>query len=520
MSFNPDNYDLKKLSEYPEIEFGNNLPDEAFFPAVSLDDQQALANYKISLAKLRDFIIQVGDYTNVIDYRPENYAQISGKQLIVPGGWRLEVPNGFLPTGEYKNTILNITESRTIEFGQVNPGLWSVFVTDSSNYLCLQSSLLVRRNRAQVTTPATGTIVYESDSNLWYRYTGSDWQQLTGMPLLNVDVSESSISVSLSASLMRNRLNLQYLLAQAGIEIPESRGPFERVITNVKKSGADLLYYIPAHTYVDLANYPQTLSLITAAHARAIQTEVKILTIGEHIYRFYRDDETGLDFADTLYDYSNHYDDNGTAPFIYYDGGTHIWTPKTSHGDLIYKADVPVADVPANANYTMSVSIYSDGWMEYTGLDTFASDSAVRTITFPFPFKDMEYKAFISFCYNLSGPTQYQFICPQTRTENGFLYAGIKSSSTGSAWRASGFAAADVINNIPNSDSHHEYYLLGNAATNIPADLGAQLATLLEYYNQVVQQQANFFSILASDNADALAKSIANPNKFVYTADS
>lgn len=515
MGFNPDNYNLKKLSEYPEILFGNNLPDEAFFPVVSTDENDAPANYKIKLAQLRDFIIQNGDYTNVIDYRPENYAVINGKQLTIPAGWRLEVPNGFLPTGEYQNAILNLTEARTIEFGQVAVGDWSVFVTADNNYLCLQTSLLVRTVKENVANPVEGNVVYETDNNLWYRYTGSNWQQITGMPLLNVRVTESGITVSLCASLMRNRLNLQYLLAQGGINIPESRGPFERIITNVKKSGADLLYYIPAHTEVDLANYPATLDLITSAYARAQALGAKSFTINDVEYQFYHDDDTGLDFALDLSTYGTHFTNFGTAPFIYYDGGTHIWTPKTSHGDVVYKAEYN--ETERNKFY---VTIFSDGWMEIDGNDTFASNDTTRNIVFPIPFADVNYIYNVSFAFGGNGTADYKFTSPRNRTKTGFSYIGYLDYSTGSSWFAKGWASADALKNIPNTDSHHEYYLLGNAATNIPADLGAQLATILNNYNQIVQQQANYFSIEATDDVDALAKSIANPNKFVYVADS
>lgn len=507
MGFNPDNYDLKKLSEYPLIAFGNDLPDAAFVPVVSTDEQDALANYKISLAQIRDFIIQNGDYTNVIDYRPENYAIISGKQLTIPAGWRLECPNGFLPTGEYQNVIVEITEDRTIEFSQQPVGEWVVFITESDNYLCLKSSLLVRKTRDKVINPIEGTICIETDTNLWYRWTGSNWQQLTGMPLLNVDVGADSISVSLCASLMRNRLNFEYLLAQAGFEIPESRGPFERIITNVKKSGAELLYYAPAHTEVDLTNYPDTLDLISSAYQRASALPVKSFTVSSVEYQFYHDDQTGLDFALDLTTYANHYDRFGIAPFVYFDGAATIWTPKTSHGDLIYCW----GDNVPSANFWGR--IYADGWCEYHWLGVVADN---WTINFPFPFDD-------SITYFMQGEqissdaTGNLGLNSRTATSASGNHSG--ASTYNMSYSACGFIAKSALESIPNSDSHHEYYLLGNAATNIPADLAGQLATILNNYNQIVGAQANYFSIKADDDADALQKSIENPNKFVYTAD-
>ncbi len=429
MGFNPDNYNLKKLSEYPEILFGTNLPDGAFMPVVSLDENDALANYKISLTQLRDFIIQNGDYTNVIDYRPENYALISEKQLTIPAGWRLEVPNGFLPTGEYQNSIVNITEDRVIDFSQQQVGKYSVVCTADNNYVLLQSALLVRKNRSVVISPATGTIVYETDNNLWWRYTGSDWQQIPGMPLLNVEVSETGITVALCNSLLRNRLNLQYLLAQAGIEIPESRGPFERIITNVKKSGADLLYYIPAGTEVDLQNYPDTLDLIQGAYARAVAAGA---IIADNM-TFYYDAETGLYFA-PMASYMLYLNSRGYAPVIGYDGtGTVIKTPISEHGELVAE------------------------W----------------------------------------------------QTGNAPYFSHVK-----------GYADPAALTNIINAYSRFEYYLLGNSAKNIPVDLAGQLGTILNAYNQIVQNGADFFSIQATDENDAVAKSAQNPTKFVYVADS
>ncbi len=429
MGFNPDNYNLKKLSEYPEILFGTNLPDGAFMPVVSLDENDALANYKISLTQLRDFIIQNGDYTNVIDYRPENYALISEKQLTIPAGWRLEVPNGFLPTGEYQNSIVNITEDRVIDFSQQQVGKYSVVCTADNNYVLLQSALLVRKNRSVVISPATGTIVYETDNNLWWRYTGSDWQQIPGMPLLNVEVSETGITVALCNSLLRNRLNLQYLLAQAGIEIPESRGPFERIITNVKKSGADLLYYIPAGTEVDLQNYPDTLDLIQGAYARAVAAGA---IIADNM-TFYYDAETGLYFA-PMASYMLYLNSRGYAPVIGYDGtGTVIKTPISAHGEL----------------------------------------------------------------------------AAEWQTGNAPYFSHVK-----------GYADPAALTNIINAYSRFEYYLLGNSAKNIPVDLAGQLGTILNAYNQIVQNGADFFSIQATDENDAVAKSAQNPTKFVYVADS
>lgn len=516
MGFNPDNYNLKKLSEYPEILFGNDLPDEAFFPVVSTDENDALANYKIKLAQLRDFIIQNGDYTNVIDYRPENYAIVSNKQLTIPAGWRLEAPNGFLPTGEYQNEILSITEDRVLEFGQTLVGKYVVFVSSDNNYIVLQSGLLVRKNRAAVKQPIEGNIVYETDNNLWWRYTGSDWQQLTGMPLLNVAVSETGISVSLCASLMRNRLNLQYLLAQGGIEIPETRGPFERVITNVKKSGADLLYYIPANTEVDLANYPDTLDLITTAYARAVAAGAKTQTIASTNYIFYYDSQTGLYFA-PISSYSAYLNGRGVAPFIGYDGtGTIIRTPITGHGDLV------ATWYMGNESTKSYVRLFADGWVEQEGLSSIGEATTV-VITLPVNMRDTSY---IALCAgNVVSTAQ------DTETST----AAVKQTSTSQitfsthyinpnlqnlSWAVKGFANPADLNNIPAAYSRFEYYLLGNAIKNIPVDLEGQLATILNNYNQIVQNGADFFSIQAANDADAITKSNQNPHKFVYVADS
>lgn len=511
MGFNPDNYDLKKLSEYPLIAFGNDLPDAAFVPVVSTDEQDALANYKISLAQIRDFIIQNGDYTNVIDYRPENYAIISGKQLTIPAGWRLECPNGFLPTGEYQNAIVEITEDRTIEFSQQPVGKWVVFITESDNYLCLKSSLLVRKTRDKVINPIEGTICIETDTNLWYRWTGSNWQQLTGMPLLNVDVGADSISVSLCASLMRNRLNFEYLLAQAGFEIPESRGPFERIITNVKKSGAELLYYAPAHTEVDLTNYPDTLDLISSAYQRAIATEMLVQYTDpnkpDFAFSYYRDPATGLDFAVDLATYSKYYDLYGLAPFIYFDGTNTIWTPKTTHGDLI-------CDIKQGNRHTQ---VWADGYSVQT-MSGVEMALAVYTFYFIGEFIDTNYNVATAIQDILDTAAMGVKINSLTTTSIQARNTYQQGPRAGYI-RVAGFLTEASLNQFIGADSHHEYYLLGNAATNIPADLAGQLATILNNYNQIVGAQANYFSIKADDDADALQKSIENPNKFVYTAD-
>ncbi len=513
MGFNPDNYNLKKLSEYPEILFGTNLPDGAFMPVVSLDENDALANYKISLTQLRDFIIQNGDYTNVIDYRPENYALISEKQLTIPAGWRLEVPNGFLPTGEYQNSIVNITEDRVIDFSQQQVGKYSVVCTADNNYVLLQSALLVRKNRSVVISPATGTIVYETDNNLWWRYTGSDWQQIPGMPLLNVEVSETGITVALCNSLIRNRLNLQYLLAQAGIEIPESRGPFERIITNVKKSGADLLYYIPAGTEVDLQNYPDTLDLIQGAYARAVAAGAKTQTIIADNMTFYYDAETGLYFA-PMASYMLYLNSRGYAPVIGYDGtGTVIKTPISAHGELVAEWQT------GNAPYFSHVKVFADGWVEQQG-SVFLSQSAEANVKLLVAMRDVGFYVNA----NTQDQTDGAAVSRSTAIINAStisLRIGYSSNLTRRcAWTVKGYADPAALTNIINAYSRFEYYLLGNSAKNIPVDLAGQLGTILNAYNQIVQNGADFFSIQATDENDAVAKSAQNPTKFVYVADS
>lgn len=518
MSFNPDNYDLKKLSEYPEIEFGNDLPDAAFIPAVSIDENAALANYKIMLSKIRDFIIQTGDYTNVIDYRPTPYYSATGLQLTINGGWRLECPNGFLNTGEYQNENIEIAAARHIDLSNQGSGQWVLFLTADDTYIVRKSNLLVRKSRAAETAPETGTILYEVSTNTWWRYSGTDWNQLIGMPLINVEIVSGAMSVALTNSLMRNRLNLEYLLLQAGVEIPESRGPFERIISNVKKSGADLLYYIPAHTEVDLANYADTLNLIKTAHARGVALGVKSFTVNDVTYQFYHDDETGLDFALDLDTYANHYTNLGTAPFIYYDGNVTIWTPKVAHGQLIYENSY--SQTASNFNLAMHLKIFADGWMSYTGHVTVTANGVDVPITFPFPFMDERYKTGNCFEYSKKEAAQYEFITARNKTVNGFSIEGFLTNSKGTSVSAEGFINESSFASIPNADTYNEYYLIGNAVKNIPADLAGQLATILNNYNQIVQQGADFFSIQATDDADALAKSQANPTKFVYVADS
>lgn len=512
MSFNPDNYDLKKLSEYPEIEFGNDLPDAAFIPAVSIDENAALANYKIKLAKIRDFIIQTGDYTNVIDYRPTPYYSATGLQLTINGGWRLECPNGFLDTGEYQNENIEIAAARHIDLSNQGSGQWVLFLTADNTYIVRKSNLLVRKSRAAETAPETGTILYEVSTNTWWRYSGTDWNQLIGMPLINVEIVSGVMSVALTNSLMRNRLNLEYLLLQAGIEIPESRGPFERIISNVKKSGADLLYYIPAHTEVDLANYPETLSLLQSAYQRAVDAGI---ISGGHYGDFYRDAQTGLDFA-ALDVYAQAYSDFGLCPFIGYSGsGSVFWTPKTAHGALVAEQK-PTAE----NSYTWN-RIYADGWVEQGGYATINNDSQV-TITLPVEMNSDKYHILIT--ANSSGTIK-------TGGDGNFTATPLSSTqfkwmngddfvATNSFWEVKGMAADSELAKIPSYESYNEYYLIGNRLSAIPADLAGQLATILNNYNQIVQQGAGFFSIQAADSAAAEAASIQNPTKFVYVADS
>lgn len=512
MSFNPDNYDLKKLSEYPEIEFGNDLPDSAFVPVVSLDENDALANYKIPLAQIRDFIIQTGDYTNVIDYRPTPYYSASGLQLTINGGWRLECPNGFLQTGEYQNEDIEITDARQIDLSNQGAGQWVLFLTADNTYIVRKSNLLIRKSRASETAPETGTILYEVSTNTWWRYSGTAWNQLIGMPLINVEIASGAMSIALTNSLMRNRLNLEYLLLQAGIEIPESRGPFERIISNVKKSGADLLYYIPAHTEVDLANYPETLSLLQSAYQRAVAAGI----ISGGLYGdFYRDAQTGLDFA-ALAVYAQAYSDFGLCPFIGYSGsGSVFWTPKTAHGELIAEQK------PTGANNYSWYRIYADGWVEQGGTST--SDG--QTVTFPIQMANTEY--FISGMPCEVDPKAISSVAFSSKTTTSVILWGKRVNASAFAsgahpvyWEVSGMAADSELARIPNYESYNEYYLIGNRLSAIPADLAGQLATILNNYNQIVQQGAGFFSIQAADSAAAEAASIQNPTKFVYVADS
>ena len=511
MSFNPDNYDLKKLSEYPEIEFGNDLPDAAFIPAVSIDENAALANYKIKLAKIRDFIIQTGDYTNVIDYRPTPYYSATGLQLTINGGWRLECPNGFLQTGEYKNENIEIAAARQIDLSNQGSGQWVLFLTADNTYIVRKSNLLIRKSRASETAPETGTILYEVSTNTWWRYSGTDWNQLIGMPLINVEIASGAMSVALTSSLMRNRLNLEYLLLQAGIEIPESRGPFERIISNVKKSGADLLYYIPAHTEVDLANYPETLSLLQSAYQRAVAAGI---ISGGPYGDFYRDAQTGLDFA-ALAVYAQAYSDFGLCPFIGYSGSDSVfWTPKTAHGELIAEQKPTAAN-----NYSWN-RIYADGWVEQGGY------AAVRgqqntTITLPVEMAGTNYVVQITNDLN-NASNQYGSQCNGRSTTQIIIKCGSHSSGDQmhANWQVSGMAADSELEKIPSYESYNEYYLIGNRLSAIPADLAGQLATILNNYNQIVQQGAGFFSIQAADSAAAEAASIQNPTKFVYVADS
>lgn len=518
MSFNPDNYDLKKLSEYPEIEFGNDLPDSAFVPVVSLDENDALANYKIPLAQIRDFIIQTGDYTNVIDYRPTPYYSATGLQLTINGGWRLECPNGFLDTGEYQNEYIEVADARQIDLSNQGAGQWVLFLTADNTYIVRKSNLLIRKSRASETAPETGTILYEVSTNTWWRYSGTAWNQLIGMPLINVEIASGAMSVALTNSLMRNRLNLEYLLLQAGIEIPESRGPFERIISNVKKSGADLLYYIPAHTEVDLANYPETLSLLQAAYQRAVAAGI---ISGGPYGDFYRDSQTGLDFA-ALAVYAQSYSDFGLCPFIGYSGsGSVFWTPKTSHGDLVAEQKPTAAN-----NYSWNKT-YADGWVEQGGMfvATVSNGNSHNTFVFPITMKDSHYAVSVgggfipnvSFMrWNVVGRfTTNVSIAGDTGTPsiNGY-------TTTECSWQVSGMAADFELARIPSYESYNEYYLIGNRLSAIPADLAGQLATILNNYNQIVQQGAGFFSIQAADSAAAEAASIQNPTKFVYVADS
>lgn len=513
MSFNPDNYDLKKLSEYPEIEFGNDLPDAAFIPAVSIDENAALANYKIKLAKIRDFIIQTGDYTNVIDYRPTPYYSATGLQLTINGGWRLECPNGFLQTGEYKNENIEIAAARQIDLSNQGSGQWVLFLTADNTYIVRKSNLLIRKSRAAETAPETGTILYEVSTNTWWRYSGTDWNQLIGMPLINVEIVSGAMSVALTSSLMRNRLNLEYLLLQAGIEIPESRGPFERIISNVKKSGADLLYYIPAHTEVDLANYPETLTLLQSAYQRAVAAGI---ISGGHYGDFYRDAQTGLDFA-ALAVYAQAYSDFGLCPFIGYSGsGSVFWTPKTAHGELIAE------EKPTAANNYSWNRIYADSWVEQGGLFDAPNNSAgvEEPVTLPISMTNDKYTATIGVHNTTNDGGVYLFVATKTSTTITFKCNISSVALADQNWQVSGMAADSELAKIPSYESYNEYYLIGNRLSAIPADLAGQLATILNNYNQIVQQGAGFFSIQAADSAAAAAASIQNPTKFVYVADS
>lgn len=515
MSFNPDNYDLKKLSEYPEIEFGNDLPDSAFVPVVSLDENDALANYKIPLAQIRDFIIQTGDYTNVIDYRPTPYYSATGLQLTINGGWRLECPNGFLQTGEYQNEDIEIADARQIDLSNQGVGQWVLFLTADNTYIVRKSNLLIRKSRASETAPETGTILYEVSTNTWWRYSGTAWNQLIGMPLINVEIAAGAMSIALTNSLMRNRLNLEYLLLQAGIEIPESRGPFERIISNVKKSGADLLYYIPAHTEVNLANYPETLSLLQSAYQRAVAAGI---ISGGPYGDFYRDAQTGLDFA-ALAVYAQAYSDFGLCPFIGYSGsGSVFWTPKTAHGDLLAEQK------PTAANNYSWYRIYADGWVEQGGI--YNNGSSIQTtsvnVSLIIEMQNTSYTL-------VETPSRGDVINTSTsmmtgthsKTTTGFsiTWLGINASDNVqfANWQVSGMAK-NVLN-IPGFESYNEYYLIGNRLSAIPADLAGQLATILNNYNQIVQQGAGFFSIQAADSIAAEDASIQNPTKFVYVVD-
>jgi len=525
MSFNPDNYDLKKLSEYPAKNFNRSLSENAFFPAVDLDELGALANYKISLQELLEFIVHTGDYTNVIDYRPTPYYTATGLNLTIKAGWRMDCPNGFESTGEYKNSEIRIDSDRAIDMSQYGSGIWILFVTASDTFVLPKAQLITRPNRTVETSPLTGTICYETDTNTWWRYAGTAWNQIIGMPLIKAKIADSTMTVSLSNSLMRNRLNLEYLLIQAGINIPETRGPFERVMSNVKKSGADLLYYIPAHTQVDLANYPDTLDFLKTAYGRAAAAgPIETSTYGA----FYRDPETGLDFA-TPTVYSRAYSNTGICPFIgipadsgWADGATQIWTPKTSHGDLIMKKDPTDSDMKW-------ARVYADGWVEQGGYETaptsVSEDS--RPVTLTIEMADANYHVQRTQHGGTSNTTAFswQWISDKRNTSaantTSTLYISIANTSfcQGVFWEVRGKASDATLAKIPNAETFNEYYLIGNVVSNIPADLAGQLATILNAYNQIVQQGADFFSVQATDATDALAKSIANPTKFVYVAD-
>lgn len=516
MSFNPDNYDLKKLSEYPDKNFNRSLSAQAFFPAVDIDELGALANYKISLQELLEFIVHTGDYTNIIDYRPTPYYTATGLNLTIKAGWRLDCPNGFESTGEYQNEEILIDSDRAIDMSQYGSGIWILFVTASDTFVLPKAQLITRPTRTVETSPLTGTICYETDTNTWWRYAGTAWNQIIGMPLIKATITDGTMTVSLSNSLMRNRLNLEYLLIQAGINIPETRGPFERVMSNVKKSGADLLYYIPAHTQVDLANYPDTLDFLKTAYGRAAAAgPIESSTYGA----FYRDPETGIDFA-TPTVYSQAYSNTGICPFIgipadsgWADGATQIWTPKTSHGDLIMKKDPTSSD-------TKWARVYADGWVEQGGyMYGSVAISGQSTFTLPFEMANTT-DYFVNFQAMHQGTGQgYQpcevYPARTTTTVSCYQTAGYY----GLEWQVRGLIAPATLAKIPNGETFNEYYLIGNVVSNIPADLAGQLATILNAYNQIVQQGADFFSIQATDATDAQAKSIANPTKFVYVAD-
>lgn len=507
MSFNPDNYDLKKLSEYPAKNFNRSLSESAFFPAVDIDELGALANYKISLQELLEFIVHTGDYTNIIDYRPTPYYTATGLNLTIKAGWRMDCPNGFESTGEYKNSEIRIDSDRAIDMSQFGSGIWILFVTASDTFVLPKAQLIVRPNRAVETSPLTGTICYETDTNTWWRYAGTAWGQIIGMPLIKATISDGTMTVSLSNSLMRNRLNLEYLLIQAGINIPETRGPFERVISNVKKSGADLLYYIPAHTQVDLANYPETLTLLQSAYQRAVAAGI---ISGGPYGDFYRDAQTGLDFA-ALAVYAQAYSDFGLCPFIGYSGsGSVFWTPKTAHGELIAEQKSTAAN-----NYSW-YRIYADGWVEQGGnMGTSSTVNLLQEMADVAYFVDVTWgggksASFWASDWKITRTSTTAFTT--TATINGGNVIGI-------FWTVCGAVAGSVLEKIAGQNSYNEYYLIGNRLSDIPADLAGQLATILNNYNQIVGAQANYFSIKADDDADALQKSIENPNKFVYTAD-
>lgn len=514
MSFNPDNYDLKKLSEYPDKNFNRSLSAQAFFPAVDIDELGALANYKISLQELLEFIVHTGDYTNIIDYRPTPYYTATGLNLTIKAGWRLDCPNGFESTGEYQNEEILIDSDRAIDMSQYGSGIWILFATASDTFVLPKAQLITRPNRTVETSPLTGTICYETDTNTWWRYAGTAWNQIIGMPLIKAKIADSTMTVSLSNSLMRNRLNLEYLLIQAGINIPETRGPFERVMSNVKKSGADLLYYIPAHTQVDLANYPDTLDFLKTAYGRAAAAgPIETSTYGA----FYRDPETGLDFTKPTI-YAACYSTYGICPFIgipadsgWADGDTQIWTPKVSHGDLVVKKDATDSD----RNW---FRIYADGWVEQGGYIA-ATTSTAQVNSLIIEMANTDYHLDITaIASTWTGGLNSVF----NITTTGFQVWTSDDSSFNSCpalWIAKGMASAETLAKIPNFESFNEYYLIGNVVSNIPADLAGQLATILNAYNQIVQNGADFFSIQATDATDAQAKSIANPTKFVYVAD-